>query len=611
VNLFKKTAKKFFYFFSKHKQKVKKITQQHQLDKLLVSSLNKKKFPKIKQLKYLGKILSVNEKRKIQVLLTVVLVCVILIFSNLYLMSTMALPKSGGDYTEGLVGAPQFINPLLAQSNDVDTDLSKLVFSGLLKYDKNSQLVPDLAQSHEISDDQLIYTFHLKKDVKWHDNEPFKADDVVFTIASIQDPEFKSPLSRSFRGVSAEKIDDYTVKITLKEPFAPFLGMLTFGILPEHLWYNIPPANADLTELNKKPIGTGAWQVDSFKKDQTGNIKSFTLLPFKNYYGPKPYLDKIIFKFYGDFASAIDALKNKNVLAISYLPKENQNDLKKLKTINYHDLNQPQYTAIFFNQKNNEFLKADYIRQSLAMAIDRDRIVADVFSGDAKVINGPNLPGIGENPDLKKYPYDPQKAVALLEANGWKLTSTSTDNGLIEQVRTKTKWTLGITLTTVDQSPNIDIANRVKDYWDKIGVKTTLEIVDKSKIVQENINNRKYEALLFGENLGADPDPFPFWHSSQNEYPGLNLAIFTNKKVDDLLENARKNNNWEARKTSYLEFQKIVAEELPAIFLYNPIYIYVQDQKIQGFDIKDIAQPADRFNNINEWYIQTRRVWKK
>ena len=611
MNLFKYSAKKFFYFFSSHKQKVKKVSQQHQLDKMLVSSLNKTKFPKIKQLKYLGKILSTKEKHKIQTLLAVIVVCLIVILSNLYLMYTVAIPKSGGDYTEGLVGAPRFINPILSQSNDVDIDLSKLVFSGLLKYDKNNQLVPDLAESYEVSADQLTYTFHLRKDAKWHDNEPFKADDVVFTIASIQDPEFKSPLARSFRGVTAEKIDDYTVKITLKEAFAPFLGMLTFGILPEHLWYNVPPANADLTELNKKPIGTGPWQVDSFKKDQSGNIKSYTLLPFKDYYGPKAYLGKIIFKFYGDFASAIDALKNKNVLAISYLPKENQNDLKKIKTINYHDLNQPQYTAIFLNQKNNELLKADYIRQALAMAIDRDRIVADVLGSDAKVINGPNLPGIGENPDIKKYPYDPEKAAVLLEANGWKLTSTSTANGMTEQIRTKAKWNLAITLTTVDQSPNVDIANKIKAYWDKIGVKTTLEIVDKSKIVQEVINTRKYEALLFGENLGSDPDPFPFWHSSQNEYPGLNLAIFTNKKVDDLLESARKNNNWEERKASYLEFQKIVAEQLPALFLYNPIYTYVQDQKILGFDMKDISAPADRFNNINEWYIKTKRVWKK
>ena len=575
----------------------------------MVSSLNKSKFPTFKQLKYLPKMLNRKEKNTMGILAIVVLLAVILLITNLYFLSTVSIPQKGGQYMEGLVGAPRFINPILSQTNDVDQDLSKLIFSGLLKFDKNRQLIPDLADRYDISSDNLIYTFHLKKNIKWHDGEPFTADDVIFTIASIQDPEFKSPLSISFQGIIAEKIDENTIKFTLKEPFAPFLGLMTFGILPEHLWYNVPAANADLTELNKKPIGTGPWQFDSFTKDQNGVIFSYALTPNPYYYGDRPNLDKIVFKFYGDFNSAIDALKGKSVQAVTYLPQEFQAELKNYKNINYQKLSQPQYTALFFNQKNNGFLQADYIRQALAQAIDKQKIINQVLPGNANAIDAPILPSINTNPDITKYNFDPQSAINLLEKNGWAINSTTT-NGITEQVMQKKNQTLEITLTTIDQPQNTQIANIIKQEWGQIGIKTNIQLVDKSKILQDVINTRKYEVLLFGEKLGSDPDPFPFWHSSQNEYPGLNLAVFSNKTVDQLLEDARKTNDWATREKNYLAFQKIVSQQLPAIFLYNQIYIYPQDDSIKGFDVKNISTPSDRFANLYQWYIKTRRIWK-
>lgn len=556
------------------------------------------------------KVLSRREKISARIAGFLILIALIFLTFQAYLFFTAPLPKNGGEYSEGLIGAPKFINPILAQANDVDLDLTRLIFSGLLKYDKKQQLAPDLADHYEISADQLTYTFYLKKDTKWHDDEPLTANDVVFTVASIQDPEFKSPLARSFRGISAEKVDDYTVKFILKEPFAPFLGLLTFGILPEHLWYSVPPANADLTELNKKPIGSGPWQFDSLKKDKTGVIKTYTLIKNENHYGDKPYLDRIIFKFYGDFISAIEALKSKEVMGIAYLPREYQAELAKYKDFNYQEINQPQYTAVFLNQRKNEFLQSDFIRQALALALDKKTIVANLYGSSGRTTDSVILPGIETSPDIKQYGYDPQAAADLLQKNGWEMTSTTTPDGTVEQIRKKKNWYLEITLTTVDQPQNIQVAEMIKKYWEQIGFKTTLEIVSKEKILQETINQRKYEALLFAESLGSDPDPFPFWHSSQNEYPGLNLAIFTNKKSDELLEAARKTNDWAKRQASYIEFQKIVAQELPAIFLFNPTYTYPQSKKLKGFDLSGLALPADRFNNLNEWYLKTKRVWK-
>ncbi|MDO8669763.1 MAG: peptide ABC transporter substrate-binding protein [Candidatus Buchananbacteria bacterium] len=609
MELLSSWGKKILDYFSHQKKSLRKFQKQHHWDKQLVSVLNKSKFPSLKQLRYLPKVLKKHERQRIGGLSLIILAALVIFLVNGYFLATVSVPKAGGEYIEGLVGSPRFINPILAQT-DVDKDLSSLIFSGLLKYDKNRQLVADLAQSYEISEDQLTYTFHLGQDAFWHDGEKFNADDVVFTVASIQDPEFNSSLSRSFIGITAEKVDDNTVRFILKEPFAPFLSLLTFGILPEHLWYGIPPANATLTELNRAPIGTGAWKFGKFSKDKIGVIKSYTLVKNNGYYGDKPYLDRLIFKFYVDFNSLVDALKSKDVQGIAYLPKEFRADLEKYKNLNYHNLDQPQYTGLFLNQSNNSLLSADYIRQAIALAIDKKTIVRDIFNSEGRIAEAPSLPGIISNPDVKKYDYDPEAAVQLLEKNGWQTISTTTSDGITKQMRQKKGWYLELKLTTVDQPVNVQTAELIKKSLEQVGFSINLDIVDKSKILQDVIKTRNYESLLFSENLGTDPDPFPFWHSSQNEYPGLNLAIFTDKKVDKLLEDARRSNNWEERKEKYLEFQKIIAEELPAISLFNATYTYPQDKIIQGFDLYNIAVPADRFSNLFEWFIKTKRIWK-
>ncbi|MFA5021013.1 MAG: ABC transporter substrate-binding protein [Patescibacteria group bacterium] len=607
MNFFKK---KIEFFFDRQNASLKRFSRQHHFDRQLVAGLFNRRRLSWKHFKYLPKFLTAGERRQVGFLAAIIVAAAALLAGNLFFMLTASVAQSGGEYAEGMVGSPRFINPILSQTNSIDGDLSRLIFSSLLAYDKNQDLTADLAESYEVSEDQLVYTFKLKNNVKWHDGENFTANDVIFTVASIQDSEFKSPLGRKFRGVTCEKIDDYSVRFILKEPFAPFAAMLTFGILPEHLWYNIPPANADLNELNKKPIGTGPWEVESFKKDSAGIIKSYALAPNKDYYGQRPYLSKLIFKFYGDNLSAIEALKNKSIDGISYLPRDLRSELRKHNNIIYHELEQPQYAAVFFNQQKNDLLQAAYIRQALALAVNKQKIIDEVFDGDAKLLEAPILPGIDNNPDIVKYGYDLERAAGLLEKNGWLMVSTTTADGLTEQLRRKKNWDLKLTLTVADQPQYLAAANIIKEGWDRIGVATTIEVIDKAKIVQDNIAGRKYEALLFSENMSSDPDPFAFWHSSQNEYPGANLAIFTDKKVDELLESGRKYNNPADRQSKYWEMQKIISSELPVIFLYSPTYTYPQDEKLKGFDLAGIFSYSDRFANLNEWYVKTKRVLK-
>lgn len=584
--------------------KNKKVIDQAELDKKLVFNLSKSRIPNLNQLKQLPKFLSPKEKKILWSLLAVIIISVLFLGFNFYIKNLENVPAVGGEYTEGLIGKPQYINPVLAQTNDVDSDISSLLFSSLFKYNNKKELIPDLVSTYEISEDKKVYTFHIKENVYWHDGRPLTADDIIFTINTIKDPEFKSPLAVSLGGLNAGKIDEQTVQFRLPEPFAPFLDILTFGILPKHIWENVPTANFNLAEYNLKPVGSGPFKFRSLIKDKMGNIRSYSIIRNEDFYGRKPYLEKINFKFFPDFESAIEALKNKGIQGISYLPKKFKEDIKLIKSLEIYSLKLPQYTAVFFNPKNNEILKDRNIRSALALALNKSEILEQALGNEGEIIHGPILPGfLGYHEDIKKHEFNPEGAGKILEENGWKMSE--------EGFRKKDEQDLNIVLTTVDQPTNIKTLELVKKYWNDIGIKTDLQVVPKNKIQKEIIRSRSYEALIYGEIIGTDPDPYPFWHSSQIESPGLNLSLFANKRVDELIEEARQTTDPEARSQKYIDFQNIIAAELPAIFLYSPTYTYVLDKKIKGFDVTHISMPAQRFNNIEEWYIKEKKSWKR
>lgn len=590
--------KNLFLFFVKKKNSSQ---TQIDLDKKLVFSLAKSRIPNLKQLKYLSRFLAPREIKIIKILTLVILVTLILEGFLFYTKHVEKVPEEGGEYIEALIGTPLHINPLFAEINDVDKDISWFVFSGLLKYGPRRELVPDLAQNFEVSQDEKIYTFYLRQNVKWHDGENFDADDVIFTVLSIQNPEFKSPLYLSLKGVKIEKIDKYTVKFVLEKPFAPFLSVLTFGILPEHLWYNVPSTGVGLAEYNLKPIGTGPYKFKSLVKDKLGNIRSYHLIKFDDYYGHKPFLEKITFKFYPNFEEAIESLQNREVNGLSFLPRVFKEKLKS-KRLNYYSLNLSQYTAVFLNQKNNEFLKNKSLRQALAYSIDREKIVNKVLEGKGKIIYSPILPGyVGYNAENKSYDFDINKAKEILDQAGFKL---------VDSLLTIDNKEVQINLTTPDKEEFISAAEIIKQGWKNLGIKTEIQIVSKTKIQSEIIRPRAYEAIIYGMSAGYDIDPFSFWHSSQIEDPGLNLSLFSNRHADKALEDARQTNNLEERQKKYFEFQDILTEEAPAVFLYSPFYIYPVDKKVKGIKMPEISTPVDRFIGFEEWYVKTRRVWK-
>jgi peptide/nickel transport system substrate-binding protein len=539
-----------------------------------------------------------------------VIACVVIVAAALftayrwYIGATNAVGISGGTYKEGIVGEPKFINPLYNQTTDADRDISELVFSGLMKVDSNYQVVPDLAEKYDISADKKTYTFHLRQNIKWHDGQPFNADDVIFTVGAIQDQNYASPLRPNLKGITVAKVDDTTVTFTLPSPFAPFLTTLTFGILPAHIWESVPASNATVVEENHKPIGTGPFKFSELKKDKTtGDILSFTLASNPDYYDGKPKIDNIEFDFYQTPEDMVAAFNKKKIDGMNYIDATSLYQITR-KGVNLHEYQLPVTTSVFLNPAQNSALSKIEVRRALAFATNKTGLINDVLKGHGIPVNGPLLPGfLGYTADITKYDYNNDQAKAQLVAAGYTLR----DDGLFYD---KDGKALTIHLQTTDWPQNVATANYLKESWKKAGVTLDVQTFSVSEIQQTFIRPRKFEALLFSQNLGLDSDLYPFWHSSQAFDPGLNLGFVKDQNLDKELVAARTSSDPAERATKYTAIQKTIADGASTIFLYSPNYLYPTFRNLAGTAITNISLPSDRFIDSKDLYIKTKRVFK-
>ena len=515
-----------------------------------------------------------------------------------YLDSTIVVPEEGGAFKLGLVGQPRYVNPLLSPTSDVDMDLSTLVFSSLFKLDKNSQLYGDLAESVSVSEDQKTYTVVLKPDLSWHDGDPLTASDVIFTIKAIQDPNWQSPLNLGFKGVTVEQIDERTLTLTLQEVYAPFQSTLTFGILPEHLWASVPGSNASLAELNTKPIGSGPYKFEELTKDKTGTIKRFYLVANETYHAGRPYIDTIDVTFYDAPEDLVQAYQDNDVDTVGGIPIDGKASVENGHTA-VLSLGLPRYDALFINANSNNYIRPAEVRQALSHAIKKSELVGQVLKGNGASVHSPLVPGsLGYTADTKVYGYDPEKAKQLLTDDGWE----SRDGRWY-----KDEDRLIVEIVTADTAENRAVAEMIKGFWEAIGIETVIVNAPIAELQQTYIRERTYQTLLFGEVTGADPDLYPFWHSTQIADPGLNLTSFSDEDLDKLLEEARQTTDPAARAAKQTEISKLLAEEVHAIFLYSPQYLMAVRDKLKGIDLQTITTPADRLNDVSSWYIKTKR----
>ena len=565
-------------------------------------SITKKIQNKLK-IRLVPKTLSKKERYFVAAMMLVIIGSTIAIPITSYFHFTEAAPAYGGKFTEGIVNEPRNINPLLSQSNDTDRDLVSLIYSGLIEYNDEGKIVPDLAQSYEISSDGLNYTVYLKENAYWHDGKKVTADDIIFTIQTAQNSDYGSPQRVNWSGVQIEKVNDFAVMFKLQAKYAQFLNNLTVKILPKHIWQDIKPINFALSELNLKPIGSGPYKFNRLKKDKDGRILSYELSANKEFYDRRPFIDEIEMKFYFSEDEMIDAYNRSEIESLSFISPDKLNQVKFKQRLNLRELLLPRYFAVFFNQNKSEALSDKNVRLALSHATNKDALLKSVLEGRGVAVHSPMIGGVLDIPDnVKKYEYDPELAKTILKTAGW----TADENGILS----KGKQKLSFKITTSTWPELTKVVNIIKEQWEGVGAQVDIEVLPKPEL-QQAIKDRNYEALLFGAVLNTDPDPFSLWHSSQKREPGLNLALYDNKAADTILEEARQTLNPLERTNKYDDFQKLVIEDIPAIFLYNPLYIHGQAKKIKSSNGKLISLPSDRFIDIDKWYIKTRRVLRK
>ncbi|MBI4158452.1 MAG: hypothetical protein HY505_02445 [Candidatus Yanofskybacteria bacterium] len=565
------------------------------------------------KIRFIPKALSGKERYIVTVLVLVILGSIVAIPFTTYFHFTEEAPDYGGKFTEGMVNEPRHINPLLSQANDTDRDLVYLIYSGLLEYNGEGKIVPDLAQSYEISSDGLNYTVYLKDDAYWHDGKKIAADDVIFTIQTAQNSDYGSPQRINWQGVQIEKVNDLTVMFKLQARYAQFLNNLTLKILPKHIWQDVKPINFALSEFNLKPIGSGPYKFDSLKKDRDGRIQSYQLSANKEFYGSRPFINDIEIKFYVSEDEMIDAYNRNKIEGLSFISPDNLKRVKFKQRLNLRELRLPRYFAVFFNQNKSAILSDKNIRLALSRATDKNALLAKVLENRGITVHSPMMDGVLDIPNnVKKYEYDLELAKTILETADWLASPKSPDEGGSKDessILSKKGSRLEIRITTSTWPELIKVAKILEEQWEALGADISIEALPTPEL-QQAIKDRNYEALLFGAVLNIDPDPFSLWHSSQKKDPGLNLALYDNKAADTLLEDARQTLNPLERAKKYDDFQKLVIEDIPAVFLYNPLYIHGQAKKVKSSNGKLISLPSDRFINIEGWYINTKRIWK-
>lgn len=519
-----------------------------------------------------------------------------------------SVPLQGGTVTEGVIGNPRFINPVLAIS-EADKNLVSLIYSSLVKIDSDGKPQNDLAESIDISSDGLTYTVALKSGAFFQDGEPLTADDVVFTIQKILDPSLKSPLFGDFAGVNVRKIDDKTIAFTLKKPYAPFIENLSVGILPKHIWSGVTDDEFYFSQWNVLPVGSGPYKVGNVTRDSGGIPNYYDLVPYDKSLSGAPFVGHYVFKFYPSENALVEAYRAGDIDSAAGISPEDALALKKDNGARVLSSPLPRVFGVFFNQNSNKALLDKSVRQALDLAAPKEEIVEKVLDGYGTPINSPLPPSLFpsiQDPETTPLADREKQAADILAKAGW-VKNPST--GVLEKKTKTDTLRLSFSISTSDNPELSAAANILKAAWQDLGADVSVSVYDQGDLNQNVIRPRRYEALLFGEVVGREADVYPFWHSSERNDPGLNIALYVNSSVDKLLEDSRKETDPDKREALYKNFDQIVESDVPAVFLYSPSFLYVVPPSVKGIDISLLGSSQDRFRDVANWYIETNSVW--
>ncbi len=501
----------------------------------------------------------------------------------------VTVPVYGGSIKEGLVGTPRFINPVLALT-DQDKDLVAVIFAGLTKKTVGGEVVLDLADSIQESEDGLRYVVKIKDDARFHDGKPVTSEDIAFTVDKVQNPIIKSPHKVEWEGVDVEITGTKELTFVLKKPFPLFMETLSLGIIPKHIWKNLNEDQFSLSDLNVRAIGAGPYMLQKVVTE-SGIPTELQLEAFKHYTLGRPYLQTITISTYQNEKYLLKAFTDGDIQRVHGISPEKITTLS-VATSSIKTSLLPRTFAVFFNPNKATPLADKNVRLALQMAIDKERIVREVFYGYGKTLNGP-------------YPFDANQGTS--EYNPEKARELLLTNKTIK----KASSTLEISLTTANTDEMKKVAELIKSDWQKIGVDASIKIYDVSDLNQNIIKDRDFQVLLFGAITQTPSDLYAFWHSSQRTYPGLNISNYVSKTLDQNLEILRESRDETEKLSAYDQVVKEFKEEIPGIFLFSPSLIYVTNDKNTSIIPEYSYDASSRFSFIEQWFRYTDKVWPK
>ena len=485
------------------------------------------------------------------------------------------------------IGDAKRLNPIIA-NDSASGAINDLVFNGLVKYDKDIRLVGDLAERWTVSPDGKTITFYLRKGVKWHDGAAFTAEDVLFTYKKLTDPMVATPYSSSYMDVQrAEAVDSHTFRVTYKEPFSPALESWAIGIIPKHLLYG-KDINTDT--FNRNPVGTGPYR---FKEWVSG--QKIVLEANNDYFEGRPNIDLYIYRIIPDNTTMFQELLSGGVdmMGLSPIQYLRKSETRRIRW-NYRKFRYPAnvYTYMGYNLLSPLFSDVR-VRRALSYAIDRQSIIDGVLLGLGRACTGPfSHVSWAYNESLDPYPYDPKRAMGMLDEAGWK---DSDGDGIRDKNGRPFRFTI---LTNQGNNERIRTAEIIQQNFKVIGIDAKIRVMEWQAFL-EQVDNRTFDAIILGWSLGRDPDLYDIWHSSKTKKGEYNFVGYKNSEVDRLLVKGRRTFDINKRRKIYNRIHEILADEQPYAFLYVPDATPIVHKRFKGIE----QAPIGIMHNFIRWYV--------
>ena len=512
--------------------------------------------------------------------------------------TTVVQPQAGGVYIEGVLGYASIVNPILTygsgQANSVSEDVASLIFEGLTRLDDRQRPAPALASNWVTNDDGSVFEFQLRAGVSWHDGAPFTADDVLFTVQAIQDPQFQGDpaLQALWRSVVAERVDDYRVRFVLEEPFPSFLYYTSIGLLPAHLLSDIPAAGLPSSEFSTgRPVGTGPFRLASISPDRV------VLVANETYWGQRPYLAQVELWSFGDEDSLLASYGRGEIDGFRVTSAAALLQAAQLDGLHLLSAERAGYGAVFLNlaSESAPFFQVLEVRQAMLYALDRQAMIDYALAGQGLVASSPLPPMLwAHDSTVRQYGYDPVRAAGLLDSSGW-LDSDG------DRVRDQPERPLSFELLTGSDLAAQRLGEQLAQAWGAIGIQVIIRQAAPDEM-EALLRSRDFDAVLTEVALSADPDPYPLWHSTQAALPGQNITAFSDELADLAMEEARTSSDADQQAAAYGAFQQQFAEQVPALLLYYPVTTYAVDSRVQGVQLGPVQRASDRFRNLAGWY---------